>query len=696
MPIDEVTNAPWRRKHDLPGIARTAPTIQYPASLADLIQICSDRRAGRHLKAAGSHWALSCAAVSDDIYVETHDPNNVHRAMGRTLYEVVPGCLSEAFLQVMASRRPPPFANDVASHGDSTFYLVHIETGKRVYQLYAELDQGDHGNRNSLAWRLDHQYGNASYYGPWAFHTLGGAGGQTVFGALTTGTHGGDFDLGPIADDVLAIHLVADGGKHYWIEPAYQTDFADTPLTDDRKLRATYGQLGNFAVIRDNDLFHAVLISAGRFGIVYSIVLRAVRQYSLHEQRRLETWQDIKGLVGDPNSTLYRTSADDPNRFLQIAVSLTPYHNFQKNLCGVTRRWNAPPLPNATDPNGRSERVGRMLTPFDARIQAPLFEFAGNSVVYTPDPNNRNAALAPSFLELACSNVDIVRGVVHAVCDELREFIEEHTVLAGGLLASVAMLGVGGTLVALLAPLAIILAALLAILAAISGPNESRRLGEVMNELVDLLLNRPLPGERAAGLLVWHMLAHGLFKDAQGDLDYNAISYAVMDRHDYYDRSCNANADSIEVFFDATDPMLIAFIDQVLAFEVRQEVQQGKAFVGYASLRFTNSTKALIGMQRWPLTCAVEIAGLKDVDGVTELIDFAIMLSRDPNFSGILHWGQRNPSNAADIERRFGAGASGNDLRVWRRQLSRITDGGRLDRFSSAFTRQVGLEVRDA
>jgi hypothetical protein len=369
--MDQVTNAPWTRKHDVPGDARTAPTIVYPTSLEDLIKLCADRPFDRRLKAAGSHWALSSAAVSDHIFVETHDPNNHYRAMGRTLYEVVPGCLSKSFLKVMATRRPPAYANHIATHGDSSFYLVHIETGKRVYQLYAELDQGDDENRDSLAWLLDHEYGNPSYNGPWAFHTLGGAGGQTVFGALATGTHGGDFELGPIADDVLALHLVADGGKHYWIEPAYQTDFADTKLTDDRKLRATYGHLGDFKIIRDNDLFHAVLISAGRFGIVYSIVLRAVRQYSLHERRRLETWQDIKSLVGDPNSTLYKTSPGDPNRFLQIAVSVTPHHHFQKNLCGVTRRWNAPPLPDATHPNGRAERVGDVVMRFDEQIQGP-------------------------------------------------------------------------------------------------------------------------------------------------------------------------------------------------------------------------------------------------------------------------------------------------------------------------------------
>jgi hypothetical protein len=42
-----------------------------------------------------------------------------------------------------------------------------------------------------------------------------------VVGALSTGTHGGDFDRPPLADAVVALHLVADGGKHYWIERSH-------------------------------------------------------------------------------------------------------------------------------------------------------------------------------------------------------------------------------------------------------------------------------------------------------------------------------------------------------------------------------------------------------------------------------------------------------------------------------------------
>ena len=146
--MDEVMNARWIRKHDLAGTDLAAPTIFYPRSLDDLIEICSDPDR-RRLKAAGSHWALSTAAISDGDFIETNDPRNVHPAMGRTLYDVVPGCLHEDYLSDMARRHPaafgdPPDAPPPVDHAAT--YLVHVETGKRIYQLYAELDNGDDGN----------------------------------------------------------------------------------------------------------------------------------------------------------------------------------------------------------------------------------------------------------------------------------------------------------------------------------------------------------------------------------------------------------------------------------------------------------------------------------------------------------------------------------------------------------------------
>jgi hypothetical protein len=695
MTVSELLNVAWTRKHDDPGTPRFAsvPRIVFPTSLEEVIEVCSTRGPGERFHAAGSHWALSDAAFADHTFVETHDPNNLFPAMGRTLYDVVPGCLNDELIAALASQTVPAY-DATHSRMNAGAYLVHFETGKRVFQAYAEMDQGD-TNRRSLAELLARR-GNTSYRGPWAFQTLGGAGGQTVFGALTTGTHGGDFVLPPIADCVQAMHLVVDGGSHYWIERETTREFG-VRITDDDKLRQLYDDdryrgnrstgKDNFEIIRDDDVFNAVLVGAGRFGIVYSVVVKAVRQYTLHEQRRLHTWQDVKTLIAAPASPLFS------RRFLQIAVSITPFANNSLNLAGVTKRFNTPmALDPATGiPSGRAERVGAVVQPFNAGIGGPLFEFAGASHSYSPDPAHPGSAADPSFLEKACMNADFLQGVIQEVIDEVNDFVNSNGAEIGVGIAAVAVVGGAAALLALLAALAILVVVLALILASL--PNEPH-LGNALNDLQNGLLNRSDPAEQRAGVLIWQMIAFKIFSGQQGNLDYDAISYAVMDRHDYFDASCNVNVDSIEVFFDANDPMLIAFVDALLAFEAAQETM-GRAFVGYASLRFTSRTSALLGEERSARTCVVEVAGLKDVAGVTPLIDFAVSLALDPNFHAVLHWGQRNDADRADIQRSFGDTFTNRTgpLHRWRNALSRLTDNGRLDGFSSQFTRTTGLEV---
>src|SRR5207247_157927 len=106
-------------------------------------------------------------------------------------------------------------------------YLFHVEAGMRLYQLYCLLDAGDDTIADSIATTLP------QYKGPWAMETLGGAGGQTIVGAISTGTHGGDVHLPPIGDSVQAIHLVGTEGRQYWIEREL---IPDVWLVDDDKL----------------------------------------------------------------------------------------------------------------------------------------------------------------------------------------------------------------------------------------------------------------------------------------------------------------------------------------------------------------------------------------------------------------------------------------------------------------------------
>jgi hypothetical protein len=672
MVLDQVTNASWTRKHDEPGkpYHPSVPRIVYPKTLAELVEICADNSYGP-LHAAGSHWALSDAAVSDTTFIETHDPTDNHQAMGTTLHEVIPGCMDLDLL-------------DQLSHTRYDNLFVHVESGKRVYQLYSELDFMENAAADDpgcLRAELRRR-GNTEYDGAWAFATLGGAGGQTIFGALTTGTHGGDLRLPPIADSVVAIHLVADGGKQYWIEPTYAvTDLHDGHyhLVNAGRLASHYGNLGPVEVIYDDTMFNAALVSVGRFGVVYSVVLKAVRQYSLREVRYLSNWQDIKGRIANPSDPLFS------QRFLQIAVSLTPYAKFSRNLCGITQRDIPDGVMSTT---GRAERRGDRSAAMDPLIQAYRFANAGNNFPY------QAGSSGPSFLETACANADFLIGLLEAVAAEIDKFIKDHAIEAGGALAAITVLGGASALLSLISALAVLLGLLLAAIAAykaITGGNV--RFGTVLNDLRATLLGNPDPAMRMAGILIWQAIVYKAFQSQQAPEDFTAISYAVMDSHNYRMASCEVNVDSVELFFDADHTALIAFVDALLVFEATQEVTAGMAAVGYASLRFTGPSRALLGMERFPRSCAVEVACLRDVAGSQELVDFASAFARNHNIRGIVHWGQRNDCTRAEIQYRFGEKTwFGDSLTPWRDSLHRITDNGTFNRFSSAFTRRLGLE----
>lgn len=101
--------------------------------------------------------------------------------MGKTLYDVIPKCMGDKFIAELAKRTVKPFDAQTVSVNEG-LYPVHIETGKRIYQAYAELDAGDNDSA-SLANLLANESGNPGYLGPWALKTLGRSGGRTVFGA---------------------------------------------------------------------------------------------------------------------------------------------------------------------------------------------------------------------------------------------------------------------------------------------------------------------------------------------------------------------------------------------------------------------------------------------------------------------------------------------------------------------------------
>jgi hypothetical protein len=422
----------------------------------------------------------------------------------------------------------------------------------------------------------------------------------------------------------------------------------------------------------------------------------------------LDEWEKVRTKIADPTSDLFNqvfTSAsmvNIPQRFLQILINPIPSKNGTSHGCSVTRHWTLPlgevptsPLPAVTWSNyggvaGRPERVGNIERTFDLLLNAPRFSKAGLSVAYTPD---ESGVTSFSLYKSACLDANFMDGIVSGIYSEIENFLRNNAVPIGGALAAVIESGLGPGLQALSPFLASILAILAQILELLR--HEDATAGQVLKKLRGALLSSSDPEQKAAGIIVWRAITNEVFKKQQSPQTFSAISYAIMDGHDYTDFICNVNVRAVEVFFDAADPNLIAFVDHLLKFESDQEFESGKSVAGYISLRFCQSSRATIGPELFQRTCSIECAGLGDEEGNNEFVEYAVRLALDPNINGVLHWGQQNDSVQQDIEFRFGDSPSSpsGPLHQWRSVLSKLTDNGRQDGFSSEFTRRTGLEV---
>jgi hypothetical protein len=306
----------------------------HPSSLSDLVQIVQQAEAAeppRKVHAAGSSWSLSDAPATPDYLVET-------KALHASLYDVIPHALREDARLALTAQ---------PSGQRHSYY--HVEAGITIHELCRRLDQPD------TRWPLpthDLAGQHPVLGGRWALATMGGASGQTLAGAISTGTHGSDVQLQPMADFVEAVHLVGPGGRQHWIERSSR------PLTDDEALRSIYPEI---AVHHDDDLFNSVLVSIGRMGIIYSLVIKVVPQFGLEERRHHSIWsKEVPRLL---DGTIF-----SGERFVQVVLS--PYATSTgEHVCYVTTRREIPPptsthgssMPAAFNWICRYQTIGQLL-----------------------------------------------------------------------------------------------------------------------------------------------------------------------------------------------------------------------------------------------------------------------------------------------------------------------------------------------
>ena len=171
----------------------------------------------------------------------------------------------------------------------------------------------------------------------------GASNGQTIAGAIATGTHGSAVRFGGIQEAVKGLHLIVSPTKTIWLVPA------SDPATVD-----SFAAQLDAELVRDDELFHAALVSFGGVGFVQGVLIQARRGFTLRSFRRRLPYDDtFKQAVASMDLAALPVPA--PARGLPVedlwhyAVVIDPFH--PERGVFVTAMYDQPCAPGSTRPN---------------------------------------------------------------------------------------------------------------------------------------------------------------------------------------------------------------------------------------------------------------------------------------------------------------------------------------------------------
>jgi len=216
-----------------------------------------------------------------------------------------------------------------------------------------------------------------------ALQTSGASDGQTLAGALATGTHGADLKVGAIHDTVKAIHLIVAPDQAYLIQPK------SAPFTE--ALSATLSSWFGIPceLKSDDQLFRAALVHLGSLGIVLNYIVETAPLYYLsrwttpHHDRDLR-WRAV--LSSRHPRALDPGHALEPD-YLQFVIN--PYLPLPERhprawVMSMTKKLYSGQADVDTDPdasNFNSDLTG--LIPALVEIFEQDLELPGNPVLRT-------------------------------------------------------------------------------------------------------------------------------------------------------------------------------------------------------------------------------------------------------------------------------------------------------------------------
>ncbi len=318
-----------------------AACVYRPTSAAEIAAaVLAAEAAGQPLRAVGSTWSFSDASLplpdAPSVKAAMEDPTLLDQDIPPPAPPSQAYVLDATFFASSLQDNLPKLLTPEALQSGRHFF--HVEAGIKIADLDVLLDH--ESPRLGLASR-------------------GGSNGQTLAGAFSTGTHGGEFGLKPLADYVQAIHLIGPGAVEYWIERSHNGQ--NLPITTPAQVAAAYPCIDPSHVIYDSEVFNAVLVSMGCMGVIYSVILEAIPQFGIHQVvRNFVAWSDMVADVGKEQDGRVNAAAfggklmdgswcwpkeQHQNTFVGLTVTPYPYNDGNFECWLANRERVAVPIP---------------------------------------------------------------------------------------------------------------------------------------------------------------------------------------------------------------------------------------------------------------------------------------------------------------------------------------------------------------
>ncbi|MBY0426556.1 MAG: FAD-binding protein [Cytophagales bacterium] len=149
-----------------------------------------------------------------------------------------------------------------------------------------------------------------------ALPTSGASDGQTIIGAMATGTHGAALEVGSMQDFALGLHLITANNEEYWIEGSTKI------LTD------TYVNfiLPGAIRINDDDVFQSAIVSFGCYGIIHAVLFQCEPLYVLEVYQDAHPWSIVSQCINGPSNFNLLGLKPNPHHF---ELNFNPYNHDQ-------------------------------------------------------------------------------------------------------------------------------------------------------------------------------------------------------------------------------------------------------------------------------------------------------------------------------------------------------------------------------